>query len=111
MVGAAPRRLPCPGRIRRLLDVGGPAGKSLPMGTLSVTDVRARAVRRSRTLMVRPEAGMVAGLAHLLARGAHSLDPRRFPPDVLLLPRSLLQGILGRSALLHGGRASPRLPG
>ena len=56
--------------------------------------------------LVRAQARLVAGLAALFARAADPLGAGRFPLHLLLLSRRLLQGVLGRSAVLHRRRAS-----
>src|SRR3981189_1247861 len=53
---------------------------------------------------------MVAGMAGLLAGAGHPLGARRLPSDLLLLPGRLLQGLLGRPALVRGERAPSALP-
>ncbi len=55
---------------------------------------------------VRPEAAMVSELSSVLSGAAHSLDTRPFPADVLLLPRHLLQIVLGGSSGVRGERAT-----
>ena len=70
-----------------------------------------RSTRRScsataRTRSSGPRPGVVAGLAAVLARPADPLGARRVPAHLLLLPRRLLQVVLGRSARLRGGRAA-----
>src|SRR5467141_2748658 len=49
-------------------------------------------------------------MAGLLAGAGHPLGARRLPSDLLLLPGRLLQGLLGRSALMRGERAPSALP-
>src|SRR5262249_2513979 len=71
----------------------------------------ARAVRRLASRLVRPQARLVAGLAAVLARAPDPSFPRAVPRHLLLLPRRLLQSVLGRSAGLHGRRAADGLPG
>ena len=45
-----------------------------------------------------PQPALVAGVAAVLAGAPHPLGARRLPLHLLLLPRRLLQGVLGRSA-------------
>ena len=61
--------------------------------------------------MVRPEAGWWPRLAAVLAGAADPLGARRLPLHLLLLPRRLLQGVLGRPAVLRRRRAAQELPG
>ena len=61
--------------------------------------------------LVRTEAGGVAGVAAVFAGAADPADPGVLPADLLLLPRRLLQGVLGRSAVLHRRRAALELLG
>ena len=55
--------------------------------------------------LVRPEACRLAGVASVLAGAAHPADPGALPADLLLLPRRVLQSVLGGSAFLHRRRA------
>ena len=48
-----------------------------------------------------PQAGMVARLSSVLACVPDSLGTRRLSVDLLLLPRRVLQGVLGRSPLVR----------
>ena len=50
--------------------------------------------------------GWWPGLIPWSAALLHPLGPRRLPLHLLLLPRRLLQGVLGRSAVLRGRRAA-----
>ena len=50
-------------------------------------------------------------LSALLSGPAHSLDTRPLPRHLLLLPRRLLQIVLGRSSSVRGQRAAQNLPG
>ena len=61
--------------------------------------------------LVRPEARGVAGVAAVFAGAADPADPGALPADLLLLPRRVLQGVLGRSAVVHGRRAALELLG
>ena len=58
-----------------------------------------------------PKPGRVARVAAVLAGAAHPADPGALPAHLLLLPRRVLQGVLGRSAVVHGRRAAHELPG
>ena len=58
-----------------------------------------------------PEAGGVAGVAAVLAGAADPADPGPVPAHLLLLPRRVLQGVLGRPAVLHRRRAAVELLG
>ena len=53
-----------------------------------------------------PQPGVVAGRAAVFGGAADPLGARRLPLHLLLLPRRLLQGVLGRSAVVHGRRAA-----
>jgi hypothetical protein len=52
-----------------------------------------------------PRPAAAAGMVAVLSRAADPPDPGPLPADLLLLPRRLLQGVLGGSAFLHGRRA------
>src|SRR6266702_392252 len=52
---------------------------------------------------------MVPELSALFSGSAHSLDPRSVPRDLLLLPRRVLQIVLGRPSGLRGKRAPQEL--
>ena len=69
-----------------------------------------RAVRRLAARVVRTQAGLVAGVAGLLAGAADPAVPRPLPGDLLLLPRRVLQGVLGRPAGLRRRRAAEGVP-
>src|SRR5205814_8308730 len=56
--------------------------------------------------LVRPETGLVARLAAFFSRAVDSLGAGRISADLLLLSRRILQGVLGRSALLHRERTA-----
>src|SRR5207245_943063 len=53
----------------------------------------------------------VAGVAAVLAGALDPVGAGGLPGDLLLLPRRLLQGLLGRPALLRRGRTAPELLG
>src|SRR5262249_40981291 len=96
LVDPAARRLPRPLDVRRLLDLGGVPGKALHVRPVSVAVLFARDLRRLAARLVRPEAFDLAVVAAVLAGVPHPLGARRVPADLLLLPRRLLQGVLGR---------------
>src|SRR5688572_13669456 len=60
--------------------------------------------------MVRPEAGLVAGMAALLTGAAHPAISRTVSVYLLLLSRVLLQVVLGRSAGLYRRRTAEVVP-
>ena len=64
----------------------------------------------SAARLVRSAAGVVAGAAAVFAGAADSSVSRPLPFHLLLLPRRLLQGVLGGSAELRGRRAAEGLP-
>src|SRR5207237_6059449 len=108
LVGPARGRLPRPIDVDRIRDLGRAPGRPLRMGAVSLPVLLAPPLRRAR--VVRAPAGMVAGGAAVLGRPVHPVGPRRLPRDLLLLPRRVLQGVLGRPALVRGGRAPQELP-
>src|SRR3546814_13668829 len=61
--------------------------------------------------LVRTASGLVAAVAALFARAPHPAHSGALPADVLLLPRRVLQGVLGRSAVVRGRRAALELLG
>ena len=56
-----------------------------------------------------PKPAALAGLAAVLAGAAHPAVSRPLPLHLLLLPRRLLQGVLGRSAVVRRRRAAQEL--
>ena len=78
--------------------------RALPFAVLFAGDFRRLAAQ-----LVRAEAGLVAGLAAVFAGAADPLGAGVVPADLLLLPRRLLQSVLGRSAGLRRGRAAQDL--
>src|SRR5262245_39872850 len=111
MVGRAASNLPRPLRLHPLRYLGGFPGRPLPLGTLSFSFLLAGNLRRRRALVARNEAGLVALVASLLARALDPLGARWLPFHLLLLPRRLLQRILGRSPLLRGRGAKKAITG
>ncbi len=92
-----------------LLDLGGVPGTELLFRSLSFAVLFAGDFWRFAAQLVRPETGLVAGLAPLFSGASRPLGAGRFSAHLLLLPRRLLQGVLGRSAGLHRRRAAQHL--
>src|SRR4029450_8534611 len=95
--------------IRRLRDVGRLPGPQLSLRQLPVALLLARALPPVAARLVRAAALRPAGVAALLAGAPHPLGAGRLPHDLLLLSRRLLQGVLGRPALVPRGGAARRL--
>src|SRR5438445_2610904 len=94
-----------------LFHVGGISGKELFRWQLHFAVLFAGNFRGFTAQLVRTETRVVAGLAYFLPRVVSSVGTRRISGDVLLLPRRILQGVLGRSPSLHRGRATQNLLG
>ena len=73
---------------------------------VSLAVLLARDLRRLASCVVRAQAVDLAGVAAVLAGASHPSVPRTLPRHVLLLSRRLLQGLLGRSAVVRGRRAA-----
>ena len=108
----------CIPRVRdlyHLFNVGGVSGESLLAGSerseLFVPVLFAGAFREFAARDFWAEAGLVAFLAPVFAGFVGTLGTGRVPAHLLLLSRSLLQSVLGRSAGLCSGRTAHRLPG
>src|SRR5438067_2868418 len=110
LVGITAPHLPRARLIRDLHDVGGLPGPALRLRKLHLAVLLAGAVRRCSTRLVRTKARLVAHVAALHAGNPDPLGTGRVPAHLLLLPRRLLQGVLGGSALVRGGRAAFALP-
>src|SRR5512132_3058130 len=80
----------------RLLHVGGVSGKRLFLRQLRLAVLFAGTVWRFATQLVWTETVVVASLAHLFPCALNSLGTGWLPAHLLLLPRRLLQGVLGR---------------
>src|SRR6185369_11128987 len=96
-------------RVRGVLNVGGVPGNPLSVRSLSIALLFAGVVRRSAAQLVRREARVVSGLASVVARIDYPLGARRLSADVLLLPRRLLQSVLGGPSVVRGRRAPQAL--
>src|SRR5271168_1051866 len=94
-----------------LCQLGRIPEQPLHLWTIYFTVLFTRAFRQLPARLVWPETGMVPELSALFPSSVHSLDTRPFPSDVLLLPRRVLQILLGRSSGLRGERATQELSG
>ena len=97
--------LPGPGRVPCLCQLGRLAERPLHLRTVSLAVLLSGAFWRLPPRLVRPEAFLVSRLSAVLPRAADSVDPWSVPFHLLLLPRSLLQSLLGRPPRLRGRRA------
>src|SRR5207247_5689837 len=95
----------------RLLDLGSASKRALRLRPVPVAVLFAGALRRVGARLVRAEAGLVARLAALFASAADPVGARRLPPALLLLPRGVLQGVLGRPTVVRRWRAAQGLLG
>ena len=111
LVGAAGGDLHHPRELRRLRHLGRVPERVLPLGPVPVALLLARTVRRLAARVVRAQARLVAGAAAVQPGAAHPPLSRALPLYLLLLPRRVLQGVLGRPAQLRRGRAAQGLPG
>src|SRR5690606_3279663 len=98
--------------IHPLFDVGRVRGRGLRVGSVSLADVLPAAVRPFDAFLVwrSVPARMVARLPALLAGGADPVGAGGIPADLLLLPRCLLQGVLGGSAGMRRRRTAQEVP-
>src|SRR5690348_842808 len=108
MVGAASRRLSWLVRVHCLHDMGCAARTALQIRTLSFTVLLAGAARSVVLRVVWCDAQVDAGVDH--CGGNHFVGACRFSRYVLLLPRRLLQSILGRPARVCRRRATEKIP-
>ena len=88
--------------LHRLRDVGRVPGRALHLRAVSLAVLLAGDLRHLAALVVRAVPGLVAGVHPGLAGAADPAHPRRVPLHLLLLPRRLLQGVLGRPAVVRG---------
>src|SRR5262245_26759327 len=88
-------------------------GRGLRVGAVSVADVFTCAFWSVAAFLVRRTGAtsVVAVVPALLRRRADSDLSAELPHHLLLLPRRLLQGVLGRSAGMRGRRAAQDLLG
>src|SRR5579872_5618180 len=110
LVGTADGRGHRAGIVHRVRHVGRLSERPLYIRPVSLAVLFAGDLRQFAARDLRSEAWMVAGLASVLARTHHPALSRTLPRDVLLLSRRVLQGDVGRSAVVHRARTAPQLP-
>ena len=96
--------------LHRLRDVGGVPGQPLHVRPVPLAVLFAGAVRRLAAQLVRAEAGWWPAWLPFSPALLILPIPGSVPLHLLLLPRRLLQGVLGRSAVLRRRRAAQELP-
>src|SRR5262249_1138629 len=106
VVGATGRRVSRAVHLSCLRDVGGIPERPLQLRTVSLTVLLSRDFRRIAAQLVWSKASGIAGMASFFPPLPHSSPSRLLSPDLLLLPRCLLQGLLGRSSVVHGRGAA-----
>src|SRR5262245_64727062 len=102
VVGHAAGDVPRALGLRRVRHLGRVPERALHLRSLPVAVLLARAIRRLAARLVRREAGRRAAVAAVLARAADPALSGPLPSHLLLLPWRVLQGVLGRSALVRG---------
>ena len=95
LVGAAAAGLCRVIDLYRLFHMGRLSGKKLFFWQLHLAVLFPGNFRRFATQLVGAETELVAALAHLFSRTGCSLGACRISPDLLLLPRRVLQSLLG----------------
>ena len=114
---ARPRAVTGGGSSRSLSSSASPHSWSTPTGRLSravllflgtvlLAFLLSRNLRRFAARLVWSQARLVAPVVAFFAGTPDPLGARPVPRHLLLLPRRVLQGLLGRPALLHRGRAA-----
>ena len=95
------------GNVPGLFNLGGFPGEPLLAGSkwgeLPFPVLLAGTVWGFAARDFRAEAGLVAGLAFVFASSLSALGASRVPAHLLLLPRRILQGVLGGPASLCSG--------
>src|SRR5881296_1251170 len=95
--------------VHHLLDMGRLPGTALLFRSISVAILLARTFRLLAPQLVWRQTRLVARLADLFSCVADPLGAGRISSHVLLLPRRVLQSILGRPAVVHGQRTAQSL--
>src|SRR5262245_13555898 len=96
VVGSAAVDLPRAVVLPRLRHLGGLPERALHVRQLSVAVLLAGDLGRLAARVLRAQARVVPGLAAVLAGALDPALPCRLSLHLLLLPRRLLQGVLGR---------------
>src|SRR6516225_4788384 len=104
MVAFSHRGLSWLWRISRLRELGRFPEQPLHLRSLYLAVLLARAVWQFPARHVWPQTKMVSRLSALFSSSADPLDTRLVPAHVLLLPRRVLQVVLGGSSSLRGER-------
>src|ERR1700747_1936914 len=94
--------------VHYLCDVGSLPGAAFQVRTLSLAVLFPRIVRRTESGLAWSYAKLDACLGDCCA--THSLGAGRLPSNVLLLPRCILQSLLGGPTFLHRGGAAEEIP-
>src|SRR5215471_11166239 len=111
MVGGTAFRIPWSFNVSDLFDVGGVSERALLLRAVSVAVLLSRDLGRFTARVVRAQAGLVSGNPPVFSGAAHPAVSWPLSPDLLLLPRCLLQSLLGRPSVVRRRRAAEELLG